>query len=164
MWNEITHPSPNFQQCNWSLGMQALASEASDHSRSRPHKRGKFQGSQFSLAWKVLDWHVCYKSTHLKFQKLYNSSPGKFKKCFPSLACYFTDGKAWEWISNFIPHFSYDGCNIDPCFNSLRPSDALWQQRSGSTLVQVMACCLMAPSHYLNQCWLIISEVQWRSY
>ena len=30
------------------------------------------------------------------------------------------------------------------------------------TLAQVMACCLMAPSHYLNQCWLIISEV-WHS-
>ena len=26
-----------------------------------------------------------------------------------------------------------------------------------------MACCLKAPSHYLNQCWLIISEVPWRS-
>ena len=35
--------------------------------------------------------------------------------------------------------------------NSLRPSDAIWRQRSGSTLVQVMACCLTAPSHYLNQ-------------
>ena len=31
--------------------------------------------------------------------------------------------------------------------------------RSGSTLAQVMAWCLMAPSHYLNQCWLLISEV-----
>ena len=37
-------------------------------------------------------------------------------------------------------------------------------QRSGSTLVQVMASCFMAPSHYLNQCWLIISDVQWHSY
>ena len=36
--------------------------------------------------------------------------------------------------------------------------------KSGSTLAQVMACCLTAPSHYLNQCWLIISEVQWHSY
>ena len=26
-----------------------------------------------------------------------------------------------------------------------------------------MACCLTAPSHYLNQCWLIISEVPWHS-
>ena len=45
-------------------------------------------------------------------------------------------------------------------FNSLWPSDAIWQYRSGSTLVQVMACCLTAPSHYLNQCWLIISKIQ----
>ena len=42
--------------------------------------------------------------------------------------------------------------------NSLRPSDAIWRHRSGSTLVQVMACCLTALSHYLNQCWLIISK------
>ena len=27
-------------------------------------------------------------------------------------------------------------------FNSLRPSDAIWRHRSGSTLAQVMACCL----------------------
>ena len=45
-------------------------------------------------------------------------------------------------------------------FNSLGPSDTIW--RYGSILAQVMACCLMAPSHYLNQCWHIIrlSKVQ----
>ena len=48
-------------------------------------------------------------------------------------------------------------------FNSLWPSDAIWWQRSGSILVQVMACCLTAPNHYQNQCWLIISKVQWHS-
>ena len=47
--------------------------------------------------------------------------------------------------------------------NSLRPSDAIWLHRSRSTLAQVMAWCLMAPSHYLNQCWLIINEVMWHS-
>ena len=31
--------------------------------------------------------------------------------------------------------------------------------RSGQTLVQVIACCHQAASHYLNQCWLLISEV-----
>ena len=41
--------------------------------------------------------------------------------------------------------------------------DAIWPHRSGSTLAQVMACCLTAPSHYLNQCWLVISKVQWES-
>ena len=35
------------------------------------------------------------------------------------------------------------------------------RHRSWSTLAQVMACCLTAPSHYLNQRWLIISEVLW---
>ena len=43
--------------------------------------------------------------------------------------------------------------------NSMWPSDAIWRQRSGSTLAQVMASYLTAPSHYLNQCWLIISPV-----
>ena len=47
--------------------------------------------------------------------------------------------------------------------NSLWPSDAIWRHRSGSTLALVMACCLKAPSHYLNQCWLIVSKVQWHS-
>ena len=46
---------------------------------------------------------------------------------------------------------------------SLGPSDAIWRWRSWSTLVQVMACCLTALSHYLNQCWLIISKVLWLS-
>ena len=39
--------------------------------------------------------------------------------------------------------------------------DVIWWHRSGSSLDQVMACCLMAPSHHLNQCWLIISVSHW---
>ena len=48
--------------------------------------------------------------------------------------------------------------------NSLWPSDAILWHRSRSTLVQAMACCLRAPSHYLRQYWRIISEVQWQSH
>ena len=40
--------------------------------------------------------------------------------------------------------------------NSLWPSDIIWCHRSGSTLTQVMACCLMAPSHYLKPCWSLV--------
>ena len=66
-----------------------------------------------------------------------------------------------QWWLTLLMHT----CTNQPwCFNSFGPNDAIWRQRSGSTLAQVMACCLMAPSHYLNQCWLIISEVQWHSY
>ena len=43
--------------------------------------------------------------------------------------------------------------------NSLWPSGAIWCHRTWSNLAQVMACCLTAPSHYLNQCWLIMSEL-----
>ena len=45
----------------------------------------------------------------------------------------------------------------------MRPSDAIWRQWSWTTLAQVTACCLTAPSHYLNQCWLIIRGVLWHT-
>ena len=66
--------------------------------------------------------------------------------------------------------------------NSLWHSDAIWHHGSQSILAQLMAwccqchmvtsvsilaqvmtCCLMAPSHYLNQYWLVISKVLWHS-
>ena len=47
--------------------------------------------------------------------------------------------------------------------NSLWTSAAIWRHSCRSTLVQLMAWCLAAPSHYLNQCWLIINKVQWYS-
>ena len=42
------------------------------------------------------------------------------------------------------------------------PGLATWRHRSGSILAQVMAWCLTATSHYLNQCWLNVSEVLWQ--
>ena len=44
------------------------------------------------------------------------------------------------------------------------PYDRHWRRRTWSTLVQVMAWCLEAPSHYLIQCWSIISDVLWQSW
>ena len=52
---------------------------------------------------------------------------------------------------SFIHHRSFGD------INSLWPSDTIWRHSSGSTLAQVM-------TNYVNQCWLIISEVQWHSY
>ena len=39
-------------------------------------------------------------------------------------------------------------------------SSAVWRHISGETLAQVIAGCLMTPSHCQNQCWLIIRGVQ----
>ena len=63
------------------------------------------------------------------------------------------------YIWKSVPQFATVGNHL----NSLRPSDAIWRHRSGSTLAQVMACCLMEPSHYLNQYWLIITNIQFHS-
>ena len=67
--------------------------------------------------------------------------------------------------NNINVHFNgfwwIDGYRM--AFNSLRPSDAIWRQWSWTTLAQIMACCLTAPSHYLNQCWLIIRGVLWHT-
>ena len=38
------------------------------------------------------------------------------------------------------------------------PCEVIWFRRSWSTVVQVMACCLMAPSHHLSQYWLTITD------
>ena len=51
---------------------------------------------------------------------------------------------------------------LAPCHivNSLWPSDAIWHQRSWSTLVQVMAYCLTAPSH--QRSWSTLAQLnQW---
>ena len=67
------------------------------------------------------------------------------------------------WIIKWIRKYNAFKINVTlprpPWINSLWLSDTRWRQRSGSTLIQVMACCLTAPSHYLNQCWLIICGV-----
>ena len=64
-------------------------------------------------------------------------------------------------------HHNMVHCNnismVQRDLNSLWPNDATWWHRAESKLVQVMACCLTAPSHYLNQCWQVISGILWHS-
>ena len=96
------------------------------------------------------------------------SSSLKFGKC---------DGKksvkcAWKYMyMNLLWRKSIENfvCNVaailfrPECVNPLRLNVAIWQNRSGSILAQVIACGLTAPNHYLNQCWLIITKAQWNS-
>ena len=67
-----------------------------------------------------------------------------------------------KWRSDTFPRYT---CTQFPFIFSvlLRKFNAIWRHRSGSTLSQVLACCLTAPSHNLNQCWFIISTVMWHS-
>ena len=43
--------------------------------------------------------------------------------------------------------------------NLLWHSDVINWHRVRSALAQVMACCLISPSHYLDQCWLKILSI-----
>ena len=52
---------------------------------------------------------------------------------------------------------------ISEVFNSLQPSDTIWRHGSVLKQAEVTTCYLMVPSHYLNQCWLLISEIPWNS-
>ena len=79
---------------------------------------------------------------------------------------YCLDFNSYNSIGSCFTHSTsflsiYD--SVKWCINSLWRNDAIWRHRSRSTLAQVMAWCRQAPSHYLNQCWLISSKVQWHS-
>ena len=59
--------------------------------------------------------------------------------------------------------FSMSTSQYSHRINSLWPSDVIRRHKARFTLAQVMDCCLTAPSHYLNLCWITISEVLWHS-
>ena len=70
-----------------------------------------------------------------------------------------------EWWLVGVLYFAIlcPGFQVLHVLNTQWPSDTIWRHRSGSTLAQVMACCLTTPSHCLNQCWLIIHETHLHS-
>ena len=90
--------------------------------------------------------------------------------------CFFRVKKSVKLLTTITSHqpFSWlktnDICCNSSCFigwwlNVVIKVMPYFLHRCGSTLsVQVMAWCLTAPSHYLNQCWLIIWCVPWHSH
>ena len=80
--------------------------------------------------------------------------------------CVWNCGLSSHWTGILDPaggsqvhwHEKWASCKY---INSLWLSDIIWRHRSGSTLAQVLACCLAAPSHYLNQCWLKIINIHY---
>ena len=65
----------------------------------------------------------------------------------------------WQTLENNSLQllFLYIATQVNP----LWPGDTIWWHRSGCTLAQVIAYFLMALSHYLYQCWLLIIKAQW---
>ena len=64
------------------------------------------------------------------------------------------------WSAIFLCHHrQFTASFLCMAVSSLWPCYGIWQHRTVSILAQVRACCLTAPSHYLNQCFLVV--VQW---
>ena len=121
---------------------------------------GSPPGHKHEIEGFVTDWSVT-REMRAVFHVVYSTTPG-LNVLSDSKDMKETNASAS--FKNIIPlvHIHHDGDNAK-LINSLWPSDAIWRQGSRSTLVQVVACCLMAPSHYLNQCWPVISKIQLHS-
>ena len=68
-------------------------------------------------------------------------------------------GYLWNEIPNERHWKLFRLTNFFQTVNSPWWSDTIRWHRSESALAQVMACCLTTPSHLLNQCWFLISNV-----
>ena len=117
-----------------------------------------------SLHWAILD----HQQVHWWLQSWirFLDVKRKFKKthlCFLKFS--FVINKFVLWMRYLIPNWELRSSRYHSTLevDSLWPSKAIWQHRSGSTLDLVMACCLTTPSHYLHQCSLFIGEVLWHS-
>ena len=82
---------------------------------------------------------------------LWHSPEGNFTGSAPDIYPWYEFENYWIEIAAAYPK---------DWFNPLCPSNAKWRHCNGSTFAQVMACCLMSPSHYLHNCWLIKSKIQ----
>ena len=130
-----------------------------------------YQWTYYYMKFKILFWKVKTLSSggylNIKMPSYkYRDSHYKGKTVSSLSYSYNENAHTWKDGGLYLkqgPTISEFICKFIPFFNSLWPSDTIWRHKSGSTLAQVMACCLAAPSHYLNQCWLIISKVQWYS-
>ena len=104
-------------------------------------------------------WLIVWRTTGNRFQGNQNTTIQKI--LFQNVICRMAAILLSSQCVNSNQHMAQITVHGPHTVNSLWPSDAIWQHKSGSTLAQVMACCLTAPSHYLNQCWLLISKALW---
>ena len=69
------------------------------------------------------------------------------------------------WFGDFFHKFIVENGNWFDSLQSLWPSDPISQHTPEPILSLVIACYLMAPSHYLNQFYMLtINDVLWHSW
>ena len=92
----------------------------------------------------------------------------RFRKHPSQSSLYFNGAEYFyrqSWSSNYlflrvcVLYVLYDSWVSTDLSVSIKTTTTI----SGGTLAKVRACYLTASSHYMNQCWLILSKVQWHS-
>ena len=84
-----------------------------------------------------------------------------------SVFLYFFSTLIWFWYASYCVKSTFEMHCIPIIMKYINSTHcgpvmhAVWQHGPRSELTQVMVWCLMTLSHYLNQCWFIISKVQW---
>ena len=127
---------------------------------------GLQQSTEFVCMWRGMRTTLTYNET--------NSVQGpRLADMAPATPIH---GPAYSW-ARVVWKVAEIGCQLmeithgptqtsEKTISSSGPGDKLhctWLQKTWSTSVRVMACCLTAPSHYLNQCRLNMNEVLWYS-
>ena len=118
------------------------------------------ENSSKSAEWRSL-WRRCFDYTTKRFViDVLGNAHNKVTHVFsPIFLTMNVRGMWWlsirwshetRWIINYV-----SGIFVMATVNLQRPGDTYMSQWIGSSLVQVMAWCLMAPSHYLNQ-WRLV--------
>ena len=83
---------------------------------------------------------------------------------YPQLIHFILVSGKWLSSTPFILDMAWPlltvKCNL---IYTIWPYGPIWFSISGSTLAEVMPCCLMAPQLYRNQCRFNISEIQCKS-
>ena len=111
---------------------------------------------------------ICLKITYLKFNQKFPGANELITTTWPP-----SDGSIWnrKTPTNTLTHWPLGDLNsilkmcvifnlvlLTGIFRTSHDNALRWMPRDltddKSTLVQVMAWCLMATSHYLSQCWL----------
>ena len=98
---------------------------------------------KFSLTTAEALWTPSVACTVRLYSRVVSQSNWPAITMFPSSTC----------ILNFWSSLPAEKKITGYFIDSLCPSDVIWQHRYCSTMAQILACCLMAPSHYLTSSW-----------
>ena len=150
----------------WYHSMEAIATLLAPFAGQPPVTIGfpAQKASKANLSWLQFSARICFSTNYWVAGEM---------RCLNEYHITLMNNWAYYRIIQYDISYIFKA-NIFSChIDSLVLNDIIRHHRSKSTLAQVMACChqvqviaccLMAPSHYLNQSWLIISHliIIWR--